>query len=220
MHSLTLLYDINYIIQYGIIIIGDKMEEIMKYFEYNAPVTLTFFLLSFVVLVLSWITKGKSNYLFSSERASLLNPLTYIRLFTNILGHQGFMHFSNNFLKILLLGPMIEEKYGSINLLIMILITAFITGCINYIIGKYRIMGASNIVFMLIALSAFVNMSDKIPLTLVFIILFYFIDEVRQLFNKDGVAHYGHLTGALCGVAFGFICQSQSLIDLITNVFK
>jgi membrane associated rhomboid family serine protease len=196
------------------------MNDILKYFEYNAPVTLTFFLISFGVLILSWLTRGKSNYLFSSEKASLLNPLTYIRFFTNILGHKDFGHFSNNFLKILLLGPMIEEKYGSINLLIMILITAFITGVINFIIGKYRILGASNIVFMLIALSAFVNMSDKIPLTLVFIILFYFIDEVRQLFNKDGVSHYGHLIGALCGVAFGFICQNQSLIDFIMSYVK
>jgi len=196
------------------------MNDILKYFEYNAPVTLTFFLVSFGVLILSWLTRGKSNYLFSSEKASLLNPLTYIRFFTNILGHKDFGHFSNNFLKILLLGPMIEEKYGSIDLLIMILITAFITGVINFIIGKYRILGASNIVFMLIALSAFVNMSDKIPLTLVFIILFYFIDEVRQLFNKDGVSHYGHLIGALCGVAFGFICQNQSLIDFIMSYVK
>ena len=192
----------------------------MKYFEYNAPVTLTFFLISFGVLVLSWLTGKKSNYFFSSERASLLNPFTYIRLFTNILGHEGFIHFSSNFLKILLLGPMIEEKYGSINLLIMILITAFVTGVINFIIGKYRILGASNIVFMLIALSAFANMTDKIPLTLVFIIIFYFIDELMQLFRNDGVSHFGHLTGAICGVVFGFICQNGNLIDLITNIIK
>ena len=196
------------------------MNEVFKYFEYNAYVTLTFFILSFIVLILGWLTRGKSNFLFSSERASLLKPTTWIRFFTNILGHRDWMHFSSNFLKILLLGPMIEEKYGSINLLIMILITAFVTAIINYIIGKYRIMGASNIVFMLIALSAFVNMSDKIPLTLVFIILFYFIDEVRQLFNKDGVAHYGHLTGAVCGVIFGFICYNQGILDFIINIFK
>ncbi|MCR5223974.1 MAG: rhomboid family intramembrane serine protease, partial [Bacilli bacterium] len=66
----------------------------MNYFEYNAPVTLTFFIASFVVLVLSFITGKRSNYLFSSERASLLNPFTYIRLFTNILGHDNYLHFS------------------------------------------------------------------------------------------------------------------------------
>ena len=195
------------------------MNDIINYFEYNAPVTLTLFVISLIVLIIGGLTGGKSNYLFSSEKASLINPLTWVRFFTNILGHKDYYHFSNNFLKILLLGPMIEEKYGSINLLIMILITAFVTSIINFIIGKYRILGASNIVFMLIALSAFVNMSDKIPLTLVFIILFYFIDELRQLFHKDGVAHYGHLTGALCGIAFGFICQNTSIINLINSLF-
>lgn len=193
------------------------MEDILKYFEYNAPVTLSFFLGSFVVLILSFITRKKSDYLFSSERASLLNPFTYIRFITHIFGHMDYMHFSNNFLKILLLGPMIEEKYGSINFLIMIIICAILTGIFNFILGKYRIMGASGIVFMLIALSAFVNMTDKIPFTLVFIILFYFIDELRLLFNKDGVSHYGHLIGALCGVGFGFICQNQSIMDFIIN---
>lgn len=196
------------------------MNDILKYFEYNAPVTLTFFFISFGVLVLTWIFKKKAVYLFSSERASLINPLTWIRFFTNILGHRDFGHFSSNFLKILLLGPMIEEKYGSINLLIMILITAFVTGVINFIIGKYRIMGASNIVFMMIALSAFVNMSNKIPLTLVFIILFYFIDELRQIFRKDGVAHYGHLVGAICGVLFGFLCTNDSIVNLISYLFN
>ena len=87
------------------------MSDIIKYFEYNAPVTLSLFLISLVVLILSVLTRGKSNYLFSSERASLLNPLTWVRFFTNILGHRDYYHFSNNYLKILLLGPMIEEKY-------------------------------------------------------------------------------------------------------------
>ena len=50
------------------------------------------------------------------------------------------------FLYILLIGPMIEEKYGTFNLLIMMLITAGITGIINYIRGRKRILGASGIV--------------------------------------------------------------------------
>ena len=39
----------------------------------------------------------------------------------------------NNFLYILLIGPMIEEKYGSRNLIIMIALEALITGIINNI---------------------------------------------------------------------------------------
>ena len=56
---------------------------------------------------------------------------------------------------------------------------------------------------------------DKKDIALISLYLALCNVEVRQLFNKDGVAHYGHLTGAVCGVLFGFICQNQNLIDII-----
>lgn len=191
--------------------------NVIDYFQYNAYVTLTMFFISFIILGIDKITNGKANrYVFSTERASLLNPLTYIRLFTHVLGHRDWQHFSNNYLKILLLGPLIEEKYGSINFLIMILITALVTGIVNFIKGDARLKGASNIVFMLIVLSAFVNVAqNKIPLTLVLIILFYVIDEIKNIKKDDNIAHYGHVTGAICGAVFGFICLNQDLFTLI-----
>ena len=132
--------------------------EVMEYFQYNSVLILTFFFLSFGALILKYITLGSSNkLLFSSYRSSLLNPLTYVRLFTHALGHADWKHFSNNFLYILLIGPMIEEKYGTMNLLVMMLITAGVTGIINHILGRKRILGASGIVFMLIMMSSFVN---------------------------------------------------------------
>ena len=110
-----------------------------EYLQYNAPVVLTFFFISFFVLILNWITKGRTNkILFSTYRSSPFNPLTYIRLFTHCLGHINWTHFMNNFLYLLLIGPMLEEKYGSINLLIMILITALVTGIINSMIGNNK----------------------------------------------------------------------------------
>ena len=191
--------------------------KVIDYFQYNSYVTLTMFFISLITLGLNYITNGKSNRkVFSTEKASLLNPLTYVRLFTHILGHRDWRHFSNNYLKILLLGPLIEEKYGSINFLIMILITAFITGMINYIKGNARLLGASNIVFMLIVLSAFVNVTEKkIPFTLVLIIFFYVIDEIKNLKKDDEVAHYGHLTGAICGAVFGFLFMSNEFVGLL-----
>ena len=90
----------------------------MKYFnylKYNSFVILTYFFLSLIVLILKNITNRKINKLFTSGRDSILNPLTYIRMFTHILGHTNYNHFKNNFLYILLIGPMIEEKYGTIN---------------------------------------------------------------------------------------------------------
>ena len=181
--------------------------DIINYFQYNSVVVLTFFFFSFIVLILNYFTKGKSNkLLFSSYRCSPFEPLTYIRLFTHVLGHSDWNHFKNNFLYIILIGPMIEEKYGSLNLLIMILITALSTGIINSLVSKNRVLGASDIVFMFIVLSSFVNInSGKIPVTLILILIFYVIDEIKDgLFKKDNVSHLGHLIGAICGCIYGF----------------
>lgn len=179
----------------------------VDYFQYNSIVILSYFFISLFVLLLNKITNGKSNnYLFSSSRGSIFNPLTYLRMFTHVLGHENWNHFRNNFLYILLIGPMIEEKYGSINLLIMILITAFVTGLINCIIDKKRILGASGIAFMLILLSSLVNLqTGKIPITLVLICLFYVVSEIMDgLFKKGNVSHLSHILGAITGFIYGF----------------
>ena len=179
----------------------------LNYFQYNSFVILTYFFISLIVLIINSISNDKLNKaLFSSYRSSLLNPLTYLRFITYIFGHKDWNHFINNFLYILLIGPMIEEKYGSINLIYMILITAGVSSIINFIFSKNRILGASGIVFMLIVLSSFVNFSaGKIPITLVLICLFYIIKEIKDgLLKKDGISHFGHLMGAICGCIFGF----------------
>lgn len=181
--------------------------EVFNHLQYNSTLILSYFFISLGVLILSFLTKGKSDDLFfCNYRSSIFNPLTYVRLFTHILGHSNWKHFSNNFLYILLIGPMIEEKYGTIPLLVMILITAGVTGVVNSIVGKKKILGASGIVFMFIVLSSFVNIeAGKIPITLILIFIFYIINEIMDgLFKKDNVSHLGHLTGAICGFIFGF----------------
>ena len=180
--------------------------QYLRCFQYNSIVILSYFFLSLLVLWLSYCTKGRSNKFFSSGRGSLFNPLTYIGMFTHILGHSNWNHFKNNFLYILLIGPMIEEKYGSINLFKMILITALVTGFINIIISRKQILGASGIAFMLILLSSLVNIQNgKIPVTLILIFLFYVVTEIRDsLLKKDNVSHLSHLIGAVCGFIYGF----------------
>ena len=181
--------------------------DILNKLQYNSVLILSYFLISLAALIINKITQGKTKQLlFSSYRSSPLNPLTYIRFFTHALGHTGWHHFSSNFLTMLLIGPMIEEKYGTMNLLIMMLITAGITGLINTIISRKAILGASGNVFMLIILSSMVNLeAGKIPLTLVLIFFFYITNEIIEgIFIKDNVSHMGHIIGAICGVIFGF----------------
>ena len=177
-------------------------------FDYNSVVILTYLFISLGACFLNFITQGTSNkLLFTSYRSSMFNPLTYVRLFTHSIGHQDLNHLIHNFLFILLVGPMIEEKYGSINLIIMFLITSLVIGLFNTIISNYIITGASGNVYMLIVLSSFSNITEgKIPLTLILILIFYVISEIKDsvIGKNKGVYHGGHLLGALCGIAFGF----------------
>lgn len=186
------------------------MDSIINKFQYNATVILSFFFICLIILIIDKIMRGKfSTMFFSSGRNdSLLNPLTYFKLISHSLGHSNWDHLYSNFLKILLIGPLIEEKYGSYQLLIMMIITSLIIGIINRLFSKNRILGASGIAYMLIVLCSFVNIEDgKIPLTLVLILLFFVVDEIINLLRrkKDGVSHLGHVTGAICGLILGIL---------------
>ncbi len=87
--------------------------KFFKKFEYNAPVTLTFALISLLSLLLGYATNFDSTEkIFMTYRTSLLDPMMYIRMFTYCLGHANWSHYIGNMSYILLLGPMIEEKYG------------------------------------------------------------------------------------------------------------
>ena len=187
--------------------IWEIVLDLLNCFSYNSIVILSYFFLALILLFINKITGGKSNkVLFSSYRSSIFNPLTYVRLFTHVLGHENWSHFINNFLYILLIGPVLEEKYGSLNLMLLILITALVTGIVNSILGSKRILGSSGIVFMLIILSSFVNMeSGKVPVTLILICIFYVINEVvLGVFKKDRISHLSHVIGAIMGCIYGF----------------
>ena len=193
-------------------------------FDYNSPVIISYLIISIIAWLLNCITGGKSNkLLFTSYRSSPFNPLTYIRLFTHSIGHVDLSHLIHNFLFILLIGPMIEEKYGSINLLVMLLITSLVIGLFNTIFSNYSITGASGNVYMLIVLSSFSNISEgKIPITLVLILIFYVISEFqdRLIEGNKKTYHTGHLLGALCGIGFGFYFLYFSTFPFIQSMIK
>ena len=193
-------------------------------FDYNSPVIITYLVISLIACFLNFISHGKSNkLLFTSYRSSPFNPLTYIRLFTHSIGHADLSHLIHNFLFILLIGPMIEEKYGSINLLVMLLLTSLVIGLFNTIFSNYSITGASGNVYMLIVLSSFSNISEgKIPITLVLILIFYVISEFkdRLIEGNKKTYHTGHLLGALCGIPFGFYFLYYKTFPFIQSVIK
>lgn len=185
------------------------IRKVMGRFQYNSPVTLTFALISLIILLLGILTKGfTTGLLFCVYRSSLTNPLTYIRVFTHVLGHADWNHFLNNMVLFLVLGPMLEEKYGSKELMKMIAITAVASGVFYMIFfPNSSLLGASGIVFMMIVLSSAAGMKDgKIPITLILVVVVYLGGEViGGIGSTDGIAHAAHIIGGLCGAGFGFI---------------
>ncbi|MBL4708595.1 MAG: rhomboid family intramembrane serine protease [Flavobacteriales bacterium] len=176
---------------------------------YNARFTLTFCLISLALLLLNIATGGFVNKLFALRPD--LSLFGFYRSFTYILCHANFAHFIGNVLFLLLLGPMLEEKYGSKILTIMTLITAVSTGLVNALLFNDSIIGASGIVFMFIVLSSIVNMKQKeIPLTFVFVVIIYLGGEVVDSFNHDNISQFGHIVGGLCGAGLGYFFNRNS----------
>jgi membrane associated rhomboid family serine protease len=129
---------------------------------------------------------------------------------SHIAGHQDWTHLVANFSLILLIGPILEEKYHSGPLLLMMLVTALVTGVINIVFLDTGLMGASGVVFMMILLSSFTNIaSGEIPLTFILVVVVYLAREVLGAFAEDSVAQFAHIAGGVCGSLFGFLFQRQ-----------
>lgn len=175
--------------------------------QYNAPVTLTFALISLGALLLNDLTRGWSNtYLFSVWHSSLGDILTYPRFFLHVLGHMDYSHYIANMMMILVLGPGLEEKYGSRKILIAILVTAFISGLVHWIFAPgTMLLGASGIVFMMIVMSSLAGMKDGyIPITLILVLVLYLGSEIVDAFKlTDNVSQLTHIIGGACGAYMG-----------------
>ncbi len=175
--------------------------------RFNAPVVLSFALLSFLVLMLDGLTGGVSTtQFFCVYPSSFTSPLTYIRLFGHVLGHTGFSHYLSNMTLFLVIGPPLEEKYGGRKLIFAILITAFATGVAHMIFGgNTALLGASGVVFMMIVLSSLAGSKQGgIPITLILVAVIYLGGEmVDAVTADDSVSQLAHIVGGICGIVLG-----------------
>jgi membrane associated rhomboid family serine protease len=183
--------------------------------RYNAPVTLTFALISTLILAADQLLHTDiipSLFTMPSRSNFSFNSLAdWVRLFTHIAGHADWAHLLGNFAFILLLGPILEEKYSSIGVLLMMLITALVTGLLNGFFADSALMGASGVVFMMILLVSFTNIRNgEIPLTFILVVALYLVKEIISAFNSgDQIAQFAHIAGGVCGSLFGFIKPSR-----------
>lgn len=178
--------------------------------RYNAPFTLTFALVCAAVLaadqfvypelIEAWFTVGgQGSFRFD-------DALSYLRLFSYALGHQDWTHLLGNLSFLLLLGPILEEKYQTATLVVMVLITTLITGILNVTLFSTALIGASGIVFLMILLTSFANVrAGEIPLTFVAVLVLFLGKEVWEAFQNDSVSQFAHIAGGIAGSIFGFV---------------
>ena len=172
--------------------------------RYNSPVVLTYAILALVCLTLP-VSSFLGMSLASPSRPVFFDPVFYARLFTYVLAHAGWTHFKGNLIMILLLGPLLEEKYGSWLLFEMMVITAAATALISAMVFHTSLVGGSGLVFMMILLSSFSNFRDgEIPLAFILVAVIYIGSELTQVLKVDQISHFGHLAGGLFGAGFGF----------------
>ncbi|QTE74221.1 rhomboid family intramembrane serine protease [Clostridiales bacterium FE2010] len=177
--------------------------------SFNAPAVLTFTALCVIAQLISMLTRGESNrVLFSVYRASLLDPLTWVRCFTHVLGHAGWEHLLGNIMYILILGPMIEEKYGTATTAFIMAATALVIGVINMVFFPGdMLLGASGIVFAFILIASITLREDNtIPVTFILVAVLYLGQQIWQgLFQQDNVSQMAHIAGGAVGAGLGFL---------------
>ena len=177
--------------------------------SFNAPAVLGFMVLCVAAQVLNIVTGGTANRLFFSVyRSRLTDPLAWVRCVGHIFGHADWNHLINNMMYILILGPMLEEKYGSADLVVVMLATAIITGIVNMIFfPNVALLGASGVVFAFILLSSITATDgESIPVTFILVALIYLGQQVYEcLFVADNISQLGHIVGGAVGSGLGFV---------------
>ena len=180
---------------------------------FNAPVTLRFVIICFIATLLGTISNGRiTQTVFMTYHSSLTSPMTYVRFITHIFGHSGWSHFIGNASYLLLLGPMLEEKHGSKELIEVIGITAVITGLVNCIFfWNVGLCGASGVVFAFIILASFTGFKEgEIPLTFVLVALIFIGQQVYEgVTVQNDISNMAHIVGGIVGAVIGYALNKK-----------
>ncbi|MBR3343816.1 MAG: rhomboid family intramembrane serine protease [Solobacterium sp.] len=177
---------------------------------WNSPVVLSFAAVSMIVLVINTLTGGLLTRYFSIYRTSFADPLFYVRLLTHTLGHSDFSHYANNMMLFLVLGPMLEEKYGSKTLLEIMVVVSVVTGLLHVLISPHTaLLGASGLVFAFILLSSITSSkSGTIPVTLIIVGIIYITQQVwAGVTVHDNISQLTHIIGGFAGMGCGLLLR-------------
>lgn len=182
--------------------------------SFNAPVTLCFVVICAIVTFAGTMTNNQvTTAFFATYLTSFLDPMFYLRLITHVFGHGGWDHFAGNMVYILLLGPLLEEKYGGKTLVLVIVLTGVVTGLLNALLFPgTALLGASGVVFAFILMSSVTNAREgDIPLTFILVFIVFIGQQVYMgIAVQDNISNMAHIIGGLIGGVLGFALSRKT----------
>ena len=185
-------------------------------FIYDTPATLTFAFICiglFAADTLIFKNQLAANYLSSPTTAGgklafmASNPLSYVRLITYAFGATSSSVLICNMIFILLLGPAMEERYGTVVIAIMTIVSILFSGVLNACFSKTSLTGCTAVIFIMIFLNSFVSLSKKkIPLSFVVVFILF----VCSITFEGGIKIIINIAGGLCGSLFAFLTSPKA----------
>ncbi len=195
-------------------------KKIKLKFVYDAPVTITFALIALLIFILdTFAFKGSfsGQWLLTPTAEGGVLPFAFsdfrsiARLFLHVFGYTDPAVLVCNLIFILLLGPSMEERYGSVIIGIMIFVSALFSGVLSACFCRVPACGAEPVVFMLVLLCTMMHLSrSKVSASsLAVIVLFICMLVLRK--NLNGVIGVVIVAaGGLCGSLFAFLTSPKA----------
>lgn len=172
---------------------------------FNAPFILTFTLIATLVFT---ITLQSHVHLRMFTLEGIFNSNDWQNYFGLLLypfSHLNIQHLVGNFGIILLLGPILEKKFGWKKLALMCAATTLVIAVTHIIISDSQLIGASGLVFMFIVLASLIDSSGKdIPLTFILVAILFLGQEIIGSFKNDSISQIAHICGGIMGVVFRY----------------
>ncbi len=157
---------------------------------------------------------------------NFFSPADYLKIILYAFGHSDVQEFFANLAILLLLGPVLEERYGSKMLALMAGTSTLVTGVLCASLSPISLSGSSQIVFMMIFLtflSEWKKRNIKISWTAL-LCVYTFLEisvnlESKIIFGKEhsmaaiflikNTPILFYLVGASAGGIFGFLVQPK-----------
>ncbi len=195
------------------------MRKKLKFkFEFDAPVTITFVAVSMLMFLSdTFIFKGKLGVFMKSSTAAsgelpfvASNFSSYLSFILYPFCYTSWGVLLTSLVFILLLGPAMELRYGSVVIGIMMFVSAIFSGVLNACFCKTSLTGCISIVFMMFFLNSFMELSrNKIPLS--FVIGFCLFILYEGFVQASGIVQIIILiAGGLCGSLLAFLTSPRA----------